>query len=270
MGGTASPPQDKGRSGMDLLEDVRRYEKEPDREAEPVVHNGQKDDWIRGHDPETFKPHYGVHTKEEKARAAALEREVLALLADGKPQHLSNVRNIDAIGIRFNELFWQKRSVNNGSWKQWLATLPGIELVYHASEASKTKGHATAIRLRPQLHAVRGGIAEGADAHRGGRRGSNGKEVYRRSLDDLLGDWSSVDGSSYHVFQCDAGSSLTVIMTRRSGATITRKGVIRIYDNDIWWGEGYRMTTDCSDPDTIFWLSLKTKAKFAWTRVSEY
>ena len=97
------------------------------------------DEWIIGRDPGPFSAPFGMQTKE----ACELAKEVLRLLADGQPRNLGSLRNIDNIGIRFNKLFFQKRSVNNGSWKKWLATLPN-------ADTWNLDGQADRVRLRPQ------------------------------------------------------------------------------------------------------------------------
>merc|ERR1711879_533238 len=71
-----------------------------------------------------FDPPYGVGTPE----AASMEWEVIEHLRTNGATPIGSLRNVDGIGKRWNQLFWQKERVNNGTWKTWLASLPGVKL----------------------------------------------------------------------------------------------------------------------------------------------
>eukprot|EP00931_Biecheleriopsis_adriatica_P004048 TRINITY_DN105777_c0_g1_i1.p1 TRINITY_DN105777_c0_g1~~TRINITY_DN105777_c0_g1_i1.p1 ORF type:complete len:482 (-),score=64.30 TRINITY_DN105777_c0_g1_i1:131-1576(-) len=73
---------------------------------------------------EAFQPPYGLGSKE----AQQLQDEVMKVLQDGQKIGIGLLRGINDIGMRFNRIFWKKDRVNNGSWKKWLHSLPGVEL----------------------------------------------------------------------------------------------------------------------------------------------
>ena len=96
--------------------------------------------------PGLFCAPHGMRTK----KACQLAKEVLRLLEDGQPRAVGSLRSCDGIGARFNKLFFQKQAVGNRAWRQWLASLPDVELVLPAAMAGKPNSYADRVRLRPR------------------------------------------------------------------------------------------------------------------------
>eukprot|EP00928_Gymnodinium_smaydae_P036205 TRINITY_DN25331_c0_g1_i3.p1 TRINITY_DN25331_c0_g1~~TRINITY_DN25331_c0_g1_i3.p1 ORF type:complete len:725 (-),score=91.63 TRINITY_DN25331_c0_g1_i3:152-2326(-) len=71
-----------------------------------------------------FCPHFGLGTLE----AEQLQRDVINTLLSVGRVGIGDLRNINNIGKRFNQLFWRKDKVKNGSWKSWLQTLPEVKV----------------------------------------------------------------------------------------------------------------------------------------------
>lgn len=73
--------------------------------------------------PGLFNPPFGLGTEE----AESLAHEVVAILRQGRLE-IGKIRTKNDIGRRWNQLFWRKSRVNNGSWKKWLLSIPGVAL----------------------------------------------------------------------------------------------------------------------------------------------
>mmetsp|Transcript_15581 Transcript_15581/g.36743 ORF Transcript_15581/g.36743 Transcript_15581/m.36743 type:complete len:616 (+) Transcript_15581:79-1926(+) len=88
-------------------------------------------------------------------------------------------------------------------------------------------------------------------------------------LDYVIGHWKDQNGSTYSV-QLDPGSeqsSATVFTTRPSGRTIKTKGLIRIRQQKIYWGNSFQL--DCANAgwEEITWSPIShCKRSFKWTR----
>eukprot|EP00930_Biecheleria_cincta_P028535 TRINITY_DN1991_c0_g1_i1.p1 TRINITY_DN1991_c0_g1~~TRINITY_DN1991_c0_g1_i1.p1 ORF type:complete len:804 (+),score=159.60 TRINITY_DN1991_c0_g1_i1:65-2413(+) len=194
-------------------------------------------DWIVSEqDPGEFAPPYGVGTKE----ARLLEQEVLNLLDNGTVYKIGSLRGIKSIGLRFNQLFWQRRSVNNGSWKKWLATLPGVELLCNPKTSPN---HPDSVRLRC----------------------SQELQANHEKLAAMLGKWYSNDGQSYVIYDHDAGKSLTVQINRRNGKVEIFRGHIRISDTgQILWGSTSGIALYDVSQNTLVWQG--PERRYAWKR----
>eukprot|EP00930_Biecheleria_cincta_P026633 TRINITY_DN18745_c0_g1_i1.p1 TRINITY_DN18745_c0_g1~~TRINITY_DN18745_c0_g1_i1.p1 ORF type:complete len:589 (-),score=122.48 TRINITY_DN18745_c0_g1_i1:85-1851(-) len=76
-------------------------------------------------DVDDFNPPFGVCSKE----AEELRQEVMAALRLNGETDMGSLRKENDLGRRFNEVFFHRSKVNDGSWKRWLASLPGVEVV---------------------------------------------------------------------------------------------------------------------------------------------
>lgn len=235
-----------------------------------------------------FSAPYGVGTKDAKE----LEQEVLEMLADGQPKNFQVLRigNGDSkqnLGVRFNLLFFQKAVVNNGSWKKWLSSLENVELLCgghqdglasHVRLKLKNKPNGPAARSKSSTSrmeskkepasstkAKASGTGTSVRALSGGAETVDGASKGRLQLCTLLGVWTTPDGSSYKVIVCDEGWSLTVTITRRSGALETRQRCITLDDTEIWWGQGFKLVN--VSHDSVTWKGRNRDYK--WTRVDK-
>lgn len=91
---------------------------------------------------EPFQPPYGAGTKE----ATQLENEASRYIDANGAMDMGALRAVNNLGARFNNLFWQKAKVNNGSWKKWLASLPGIEVCVDPKSAEHHGNQPTIVR----------------------------------------------------------------------------------------------------------------------------
>ncbi|CAJ1431566.1 unnamed protein product [Effrenium voratum] len=89
-----------------------------------------------------FEPPYGLHSHE----AQELEEEVVAHLRRGDCD-MGALRQVNDLGRRFNEVFFQKSKVNDGSWKKWLASIRGVEVVVDPKVAAYHGNKPTVVRL---------------------------------------------------------------------------------------------------------------------------
>lgn len=94
---------------------------------------------------DAFEPPFGVGSRE----AAQLEKEVLDYLTRHQQADMGALRQVNNLGARFNQCFFQKFKVNDGSWKRWLASLPGTEVVVDPRTAAHHGNQPTIVRLMP-------------------------------------------------------------------------------------------------------------------------
>lgn len=196
-------------------------------------------DWVVSkQDPGEFAPPYGVGTKE----ARLLEQEVLTLLESGTVYNIGTIRGINNIGTRFNQLYWQRRAVNNGSWKKWLATLPGVELLCNPKTSPD---HPDSVRLRH----------------------SQENQANTEKLAAMLGKWYSNDGQSYVIYDHVADKSLTVQINRRNGKVEIFRGHIRISDTgQILWGSTSGISLFEISANSLVWQG--PERRYAWKRAA--
>ncbi|CAE8642561.1 unnamed protein product, partial [Polarella glacialis] len=79
-----------------------------------------------------FNPPFNVGSKQ----ALKLQEEVLKHLRATNECDMGALRAVNDLGKRFNECFFQKSKVNDGSWKRWLASLPGVQVAVDPRVAS--------------------------------------------------------------------------------------------------------------------------------------
>lgn len=72
-----------------------------------------------------FDPPYGLNSPE----AFDLEEEVLSHLREHGDCDMGALRQVNDLGRRFNEVFFHKSKVNDGSWKKWLVSMSAVEVV---------------------------------------------------------------------------------------------------------------------------------------------
>mmetsp|Transcript_56114 Transcript_56114/g.103843 ORF Transcript_56114/g.103843 Transcript_56114/m.103843 type:complete len:536 (+) Transcript_56114:149-1756(+) len=93
----------------------------------------------------TFEAPHGQGSPE----AEKLAKEVLAYLSKHGPTDMGALRQVKDMGKRFNEVFFQRSKVNNGSWKKWLISLPNVETVVDPARAYYHGNQPTMVQLRP-------------------------------------------------------------------------------------------------------------------------
>mmetsp|Transcript_52667 Transcript_52667/g.125841 ORF Transcript_52667/g.125841 Transcript_52667/m.125841 type:complete len:542 (+) Transcript_52667:120-1745(+) len=91
-----------------------------------------------------FEAPHGMNTPE----AEKLAKEALAYLAKNGATDIGALRQVKDLGKRFNDVFFQRSKVNNGSWKKWLTSLPNVELVVDPERAYYHGNQPTMIQLR--------------------------------------------------------------------------------------------------------------------------
>lgn len=95
-----------------------------------------------------FDPPFGVGTEE----ARQMEIEATQHVLSNGPIDMGALREVNQLGMRFNNCFWQKSKVNNGSWKKWLASLPELEVCVdpNPKRAAFHGNQATMVRAKPK------------------------------------------------------------------------------------------------------------------------
>jgi len=91
-----------------------------------------------------WNPPHGKGT----AEAAKIQAEVLAHLEAKGAMDMGALRSVNQLGQRFNALFFQRVRVNDGSWKKWLSSLPGVEVFVDPAKALYHGNNPTMVRLR--------------------------------------------------------------------------------------------------------------------------
>mmetsp|Transcript_42611 Transcript_42611/g.97761 ORF Transcript_42611/g.97761 Transcript_42611/m.97761 type:complete len:534 (+) Transcript_42611:93-1694(+) len=123
-------------------EDVRRSNR--GRKAAKAWNEDDDGAW-EGSGTGSFEPPHGQGTLE----AEKLAKEVLAYLSKNGPTDMGALRQVKDMGKRFNEVFFQRSKVNNGSWKKWLISLPNVETVVDPVRAYYHGNQPTMVQLRP-------------------------------------------------------------------------------------------------------------------------
>jgi len=107
---------------------------------------GEESADAEGYHPEggVFKPLHGLGSKEAKE----LQNEVISYIRRHGDTDMGALRGVNDLGRRFNEVFFHKSKVNDGSWKRWLASIPGCEVVVDPKVAAFHGNKPTVVRLR--------------------------------------------------------------------------------------------------------------------------
>merc|ERR1712187_463809 len=91
----------------------------------------------------TWAPKQGAHSLE----AQQLQREVLQHLREHGETDMGALRAVNHMGRRFNRTFFDKSRANDGSWKKWLSSLPGVEVIIDPTRAAYHSNQPTIVRL---------------------------------------------------------------------------------------------------------------------------
>lgn len=91
-----------------------------------------------------FDPPYGLNSPE----AFDLEEEVLSHLREHGDCDMGALRQVNDLGRRFNEVFFHKSKVNDGSWKKWLVSMSAVEVVCDPKVAAFHGNKPTVVRLK--------------------------------------------------------------------------------------------------------------------------
>ncbi|CAK9032305.1 cAMP-dependent protein kinase regulatory subunit [Durusdinium trenchii] len=91
-----------------------------------------------------FDPPHGLGS----AEAMDLEEEVISHLREHGECDMGALRQVNDLGRRFNEVFFHKSKVNDGSWKKWLASMDGVEVAVDPKVAAYHGNKPTVVRLK--------------------------------------------------------------------------------------------------------------------------
>jgi len=91
-----------------------------------------------------FEPPYGLNSPD----AFDLEEEVLSHLREHGDCDMGALRQVNDLGRRFNEVFFHKSKVNDGSWKKWLASIHGVKVVVDPKVGAYHGNKPTVVRLK--------------------------------------------------------------------------------------------------------------------------
>jgi len=91
-----------------------------------------------------FEPPYGLNSPD----AFDLEEEVLSHLREHGDCDMGALRQVNDLGRRFNEVFFHKSKVNDGSWKKWLTSIHGVEVVVDPKVGAYHGNKPTVVRLK--------------------------------------------------------------------------------------------------------------------------
>jgi hypothetical protein len=204
-------------------------------------------DWVVVPTAAAFDPSYGKNTKEAKQ----LEKDVLDMLADGSPRVIGKLYTT-AIQSRFVAIFFRGQAVLKTFWKKWLASLPGVELLHDSAISSKDLNDMEDIFARRQY-------TENTAA-------ASVPNV--EALPKLKGAWrGDNDASTYEVSHCKSlpANRLSVKMTRPTGHSEFRKGVIVGSNVEVMWGSGFKLVH--VSEKRVSWHGRSRS--YEWTRIEE-